>query len=193
MSKCIKCGAELESGEKFCGNCGTKVIEEKPKKIKNNNDIEKATGKVKETKTSKAGKPINLSKGKIIVLAVVVIIAFVCAIFKDDISYKITQMKEDKVAEKNIEAANIKDKWLDGEYDVGEDLDEGRYYVIGLDDFNNIYLFDSKEDCKKYDEEWDNKYLDLDESLSRGEEASIKIKEGQYLRIEGSIGYKKSN
>lgn len=25
MAKCTKCGAELEAGKKFCGNCGEKV------------------------------------------------------------------------------------------------------------------------------------------------------------------------
>lgn len=29
MAKCLKCGAKLEAGEKFCGNCGEKVIANK--------------------------------------------------------------------------------------------------------------------------------------------------------------------
>lgn len=187
MAKCSKCGATLKPGEKFCGNCGAEVkVEKEIKKLK---ATKKETRKPEEQGIPKEKKSFNLSLGKIIALVVIVVVAFVCALFKDDISYKISDMRQEKEAEEKIEEANIEGKWYDGTYDIGEDIDEGRYHIIGLEDFSTICIFDSEEDCKKYNDDLDDKYLISEEYLSKGEEASVKLEDGNFVEIDGSFGY----
>ena len=189
MEKCLKCGATVKPGERFCGECGTEIKETKEVKKPETTKKDLVAKETQEKNTSKVRKSFNLSLGKIIGLAVILVIAFVCALFKDDISYKISDMKQEKEAEEKIAAANIEGKWYDGTYDVGDDIDEGRYHIIGLEDFSTIHIFASEEDYKKYEDDYDDKHVISEEYLDKGEEVSVKLEDGDFVKIDGCFGY----
>lgn len=63
MAKCKKCGAELEPGEKFCGNCGAEVVISKEKTIDTKNATDsKIDNKVSNLENSKFGIEIPGTK-----------------------------------------------------------------------------------------------------------------------------------